>query len=107
MSRANLPRQQAQAVATMIPFAAHISADPSRYGLTVLDAADLQAAVDALVVAYAAGNPQASRTRADVAGKDAAFDVAERAYRRCYSLVKWNDAIPTPDKVALGVRPVN
>ena len=47
MSRANLPRQQAQAVATMIPFAAHISADPSRYGLTVLDAADLQAAMNA------------------------------------------------------------
>jgi hypothetical protein len=107
MSRANLPRQQAQALATMKPFAASISADPSRYGLSIQDAADLQAAVDALVVAYAAGNPFASRTREDIAAKDEAFAVAERAYRRCYSLIKWNDAVSYSDKVALGVRPVN
>jgi hypothetical protein len=107
MANSYLPRQDAQALAWMQHFAGGIAADPARYLLGPADAAAIRDVVDAFGEAMARSSDPATRTRPSVLAKDQARVAAEQLCALYYSLIKPSAAVSDPDKIAIGVRPLN
>lgn len=103
----SIPPRDAEALAWMEIFAAGIAADPGRFQLTAGDAG----AISAAVAAFAAGLSEAQnpelRTPVVVATKEELRASAEAMCRQFAILIKYNAGIANPDKIAIGVRPVN
>ena len=102
-----IPAQDAQALAFMQTFAAGLSASPATYFVSVADATAVQNAVDAFAAAHADAVDPAQRTPVVVALKDEMRNAAAQLVRQFAVLIKYNAGISNPDKIAIGVRPVN
>ena len=102
-----IPADDPNALAWMQVFAGGITANPALYMLTALDAAAITAAVDAFAAALAEVQDPATNTVVTVAAKDDARTSAEQICRQYASLIKPNAGISDPDKLAIGVPPVN
>jgi hypothetical protein len=102
-----IPSQDPQALIWMQTFSAGISANPSLYLLTAPDAATIAAAVHEFDLALAESSDPATRTAVTVAQKDDSRTAAEAVCRQFAILIKYNAGISDPDKIAIGVRPVN
>ena len=107
MANDYIPPQDAQALAFMQTFAAGIVASPSTYMISAPEAAAIQAAVDQFAAAYADAVDPAQRTPVVVSLKDETRNAAEQLVRQYATLIKYNAGIANPDKIAIGVRPVN
>jgi hypothetical protein len=107
MSQSYIPSQESAALTWMQVFAAAILANPGLYGLTAADAAAIVNAVNAFVAAYALAADPATRTPVIVAAKDDCRNSAEQICRQYAMGIKVNAGISDPDKIAIGVRPVN
>jgi hypothetical protein len=88
-------------------FAGGIFADPSRYFLTMGQAASIQGVVDDFVAKLAIASNESTRTRPTIIAKDDARAIAESLCRQYAILIKDNAGISDDDKVAIGVRPIN
>jgi hypothetical protein len=102
-----IPVQDAQALGWLQTFAAGISASPATYMASVAEAAGIQSAVDAFAAAYADAIDPAQRTPVVIALKDDMRNAAVQLCRQYAILIKYNAGISDPDKIAIGVRPVN
>lgn len=102
-----IPARDAEALAFMQTFAAGLSASPSTYFLSAAEAAGIQSAVDQFAAAYADAIDPAQRTPVIVATKDECRNAAEQLVRQYATLIKYNAGISNPEKIAIGVRPVN
>jgi hypothetical protein len=102
-----IPAQDAQALGWMQTFAAGISSSPATYMMSAAEAAGVQSAVDAFAAAYADAIDPAQRTPVVVAIKDEMRNAAAQLCRQYAGLIKLNAGISDPDKIAIGVRPVN
>jgi len=102
-----IPREDTLALAWMQTFAGGIAAGPALYMLSPADAAAISAAVDAFDVALQVVLDPAERTKVTVAAKDDARRSAEQICRQYAGLIKLNAGVSDPDKIAIGVRPVN
>lgn len=102
-----IPSQDARALIWMRAFAAGIAASPALYMLAASDAATVSAAVDAFGAALASAADPATRTTVTVAIKDEARTSATQVCRQFARLIKFNAGVSDPDKIAIGVRPVN
>jgi hypothetical protein len=107
MANSYIPRADDLALVWMKTFAGGIGADPARYMLSAADVANLQAVVDAFDAAFAVAKDPGTRTVVSVMAKDQARNVAEQLVQTFYSLLKPNAGIADPDKIAIGVRPLN
>lgn len=99
--------RDAEALAWMQTFAGGLTASPGTYFVSAPQAASVQAAVDAFAAGYADAVDPATRTPVTVAIKDEARNAAEQLCRQFATLIKYNAGISNPDKIAIGVRPVN
>jgi hypothetical protein len=102
-----IPSQDPQALLWMQTFANGIQANPALYMLTAPDAVAISAAVAGFAAALAITSVPATRTPVTVAAKDDARTAAEQICRQFAALIKFNAGISDPDKIAIGVRPVN
>lgn len=107
MANSYIPRAQGAALAWLQTFAGGIAADPALYGVTPAEAATLEAVIADFAAAYAAAEDPARRTPVTVAIKDEARRVAEATAAHYYMRIKTSEGITDPDKIALGVRPLN
>ncbi|MFG0328777.1 MAG: hypothetical protein ACF8PN_02655 [Phycisphaerales bacterium] len=107
MSSSYIPTQDAQALAWMQAFSAGISANPALYMLSAADATAIANAVADFDTAYTTASAPGSRTPVTIAEKDDARTSAEQICRQFATLIKYNAGISDPDKIAIGVRPVN
>ncbi|MCI0365028.1 MAG: hypothetical protein L0219_14215 [Phycisphaerales bacterium] len=107
MATSYIPAQDAQALIWMQTFSQGITANPGLYMLTAADAAAISAAVAAFDVALDVASDPTTRTPVSVATKDDARTAAEQICRQFVNLIKYNAGISDPDKIAIGVRPVN
>lgn len=107
MADGYIPAEDANALVWMQVFAAGITASPALYALTVADALAISRAVDKFDAAYIVAIDPATRTAVTVAAKDDARTSAEQVCRQFATLIKYNAGISDPDKIAIGVRPVN
>lgn len=88
-------------------FAAGLSSNPGAYMISVAEAAAIQLAVDAFASSYADAIDPAQRTPVVVSIKDESRNAAVQLCRQYATLIKYNAGISNPDKIAIGVRPVN
>lgn len=102
-----IPAPDALALAWMQTFASGIESDPAIYQCTAGDAAGITSAVDLFAAAYADAIDPDQRTSVNVAAKDEARNNAAQLCRQFATLIKFNAGISNPDKIAIGVRPVN
>lgn len=102
-----IPSQDPQALLWMQTFAAGINANSALYQLTAPDALAINAAVAGFDTALAIANAPATRTHVTVAIKDDARVSAAQLCRQFAALIRVNAGISDPDKIAIGVRPVN
>jgi hypothetical protein len=102
-----IPKQDAQALLWMQAFAAGIDGNPATYFVSAADATAITNAVDAFAAALADATDPNQRTPVIVATKDEARNAAEQLCRQFATLIKFNAGISNPDKIAIGVRPVN
>jgi hypothetical protein len=107
MSNGYIPREDANALAWMQVFSDGLAASPATYQVTAADATAVSNAVTAFATAYADAVDPATRTPVTVAAKDDARTSAEQICRQYATLIKYNAGISDPDKIAIGVRPVN
>lgn len=107
MAEGFIPAQDSAALAWMQVFAGGITANPSLYLLTAVDATAITAAVDLFATALAVVQDPAQNTVVTVAAKDDARTSAEQICRLYAALIKPNAGISDPDKLAIGVPPVN
>lgn len=102
-----MPDKDPQALLFMQNFATIIAANPAIYQLTAPDAAAITAAVAAFDTALTTATNPSTRTHVTVAIKDDARTAAEQLVRQFAALIKFNAGISDPDKIAIGVPPVN
>src|SRR5215218_6187825 len=102
-----IPSQDPQALIWMQAFASGLSANPALYMVTAPDAATVSSAVGAFAAALPIATNPATRTEVTVAQKDDTRTSAEQVCRQFAILIKYNAGISDPDKIAIGVRPVN
>ena len=107
MSENGIPRQDALAVNYINTFANTIAADPAAYMLQVADAAALQLAASNLQSVYTAATTPATRNELTIAHKDEMRTAAEALVRLYAIQIKYNQAISTADKEAIGVSQPN
>lgn len=107
MAESYIPSEDGLALTWMQSFAGGIVAKPSTYQLTAADAANIQSVVDDYAAAYAVAANLSTRTAVTVAAKDDARNVAEQLCRQFSIQIKFNAGVSDPDKIAIGVRPVN
>ena len=91
----------------MQTFSAALSANPALYMLTGPDAATVASAVGAFDSALTLSSDPNTRTPVNIALKDDTRTAAEQICRQFAILIKFNAGISDPDKIAIGVRPVN
>jgi hypothetical protein len=104
---AEIPSQDPQALIWMETFSDGLNADPGKYMVSVADAAATAVAVQSFGDALAISSNPATRTSVTVAAKDDARTSAEQICRQFAILIKYNNGISDPDKIAIGVKPVN
>lgn len=85
-------------------FAGLISADPSAYGLSAGDGAEVAGAYATWNTAYTVASAPGTRTGPSIVAKDVARAAAVVIVRRLAGLVRANAAVPESLKLALGVR---
>lgn len=102
-----IPASDALALAWMQTFASGIQSSPATYQLTAGDAAGITSAVDLFAAAYADAIDPAERSPVNIAVKDEMRNNAAQLCRQFATLIKFNAGISNPDKIAIGVRPVN
>jgi hypothetical protein len=102
-----IPSQDPQALIWMQTFAAGIQANSALYMLTGPDSAAITAAVNAFDTALATATNPATRTAVTIAVKDDARTAATQICRQFAALIRVNAGISDPDKIAIGVRPIN
>ena len=107
MSESYIPVEESQALTWMQVFAAGITANPALYAQSAADAAAITAAVNSFATAYAVANNPATRTEVTVANKNDALEAAEAICRQYAQVIKYNAGVTDPDKIAIGIRPVN
>lgn len=107
MAQSYIPARDADALAWLQTFASGITASPSTYFLSAAEALVIQNAVDEFAAAYADAIDPAQRTPVNIATKDEARNAAEQLCRQFATLIKVNAGISNPEKIAIGVRPVN
>jgi hypothetical protein len=102
-----IPHRDAEALAWLQAFASGLSASPSTYQISSAEAAAIQNAVDAFAAAFADATEPSTRTPVTVAVKDEARNAAEQLCRQFAIMIKNNAGISNPEKIAIGVRPIN
>jgi hypothetical protein len=107
MTAPYIPAEDGNALTWMQVFSAGIAADPGKYGVSAADATAISNAVNDFDATYAIAMDPATRTKVSVAAKDDARTSAEQICRQFATLIKHNAGISDPDKIAIGVRPVN
>ena len=107
MTSSYIPATEANALDWMETFADGIAADPAKYGVSVADATAISSAVQDFADARAISIDPVTHSPVNVAAKDDARTSAEQICRQFASLIKYNAGISDPDKIAIGVRPVN
>lgn len=107
MANPYIPSPEANALIWMQAYSSGITANPALYLLTAPDAVAIAAAVNAFAAALTIANNPSTRTPVSIATKDDARTAAEQICRQYATLIKYNAGISDPDKIAIGVRPVN
>jgi len=107
MTQPYIPAEDAAALSWMQVFSSGIAANPGLYQMSASEAAAITAAVGAFGTAYQLVVDPATKTKVTVAAKDDARESAEAICRQYAVLIKQNAGISDPDKIAIGVRPVN
>ena len=107
MAEPYIPAEDSLALTWMQVFSAGIAANPALYGVSVADATAISNAVSDFDATYQVAMDPATRTKVTVAEKDDARTSAEQICRQFATLIKYNAGISDPDKIAIGVRPVN
>jgi hypothetical protein len=102
-----IPNRDSQALIWMQTFASGISAAPAIYMLSSADAAAINSAVAGFDTTLQIASNPATRTPVSVNAKDDARTAATQICRQFAILIKYNAGISDPDKIAIGVRPVN
>jgi hypothetical protein len=102
-----IPAKDAQALQWMQTFSGVLAADPAKYMISAPEAAAIVSAVDLFAAALADAVDPEQRTPVNIAIKDEARNNAEQLCRQVATLIKFNAGISNPDKMAIGVRPVN
>jgi hypothetical protein len=98
-----IPKADAAALAWMKNFRDLIGRNYATYGLDAGDAQAVRDAVDPFEAAYATAQAPATRTRPNVAAKDAARRAAEATCRRYAQMLRTNVALTAQQKTALGL----
>src|SRR5687768_15126038 len=107
MGDSYIPATDAGALGWLQTFAAGITANPATYQVGAPDVTAINSAVNAYAAAYAVAIDPAQRTPVNVETKDEARATAEALCRQYAIQIKYNAGINNPDKLAIGVRPVN
>ena len=107
MAEPYIPAEDTLALVWMQAFRDGISANPALYGVSAADALAIAGAVNGFDTALAVALNPTTRTKVTVAAKDDARTSAEQICRQFATLIKYNAGISDPDKIAIGVRPVN
>jgi hypothetical protein len=107
MANDYIPRSQTRAQDWFRTFARGIAANPGVYNLSPADSATITKAVAEFEATLASAADPDSRTKVNVAAKDQARFSAEHICRLFATQIKLNAGISDPDKIAIGVRPVN
>lgn len=107
MTQPYIPAEDSAALDWMQVFSDGITANPGLYQLSAADATAISGAVSAFDTAYQDVIDPATKTSVTVATKDDARVSAEQICRQYAILIKSNAGISDPDKIAIGVRPVN
>lgn len=107
MAKDYIPVRDAEAAEWFRVFAEGIAADPAKYGLTAADAAEVAPKVQAFRDALAVSSDPRTRTVCTVAEKNEARAAATLVCRGYAQRIKVSDSIPDPDKIEIGVRPLN
>jgi hypothetical protein len=101
------PRKQSNLLAKLTAFAHGISRDPALYKRTAEEAREIQSAVDAFAQTLRVASEPGTKTRVTVNHKDEKRRIAEEVHSKYYNLIKVDPEISDPDKIAIGVSPVN
>lgn len=104
MSTPFIPNRDADFNPWLENFATLISANPSAYGLSAGDAAEVAGAYAKWQAAYAVATAPTTRTGPSIAEKDACRAATVVIVRRLAGLVRANAAVPESLKLGLGVR---
>lgn len=102
-----IPRPDTLALAWMQNFSQKLSDFPGTYMVSPAEAAAISNAVAGFAAAMGDIADPDQKTKVAVAVKDEARNAAEQLCRKYAALIKPNDAISNPDKIAAGVRPIN
>jgi hypothetical protein len=102
-----IPVPDALAAEWFKTFAYTIAANPGRYALSPPEAATIVDLAEAFDQALAVATDLATRTRVTVRVKNEARFIATQLCRPVAQRIKLNDGISDPDKIAIGVNPVN
>ena len=102
-----IPAEDGKALTWMQKFSGVLSARAEVYGVSDADAENLAMLVDRYAESYPLAIDELTRGPVTVAKKDEARAFAEQACRTFAILIKANAGISDPDKIAIGVRPVN
>jgi hypothetical protein len=107
MANDYIGRTDAQALQWMQTFSSGLQSDPAKYFVAPIQAAAIVAAVDLFAAGLADAVDPDQRTSVVIAAKDEARNNAEQLCRQFALQIKMNGGISNPDKMAIGVRPVN
>ena len=102
-----IPAEDGKALTWMQKFSGVLSASPATYNVSDADAENLAMLVGRFAEAYPLSVNELTHGRVTVARRDEARGFAEQACRTFAILIKANAGISDPDKIAIGVRPVN
>lgn len=107
MSESYIPPTDSGALSWMKAFRNGIQNDPAKYGLSEADATSIANAVNEFEQWMDYLDEPENKNKVSVAQKDDARTAAEQICRQFAVLIKHNSGISDPDKIAIGVRPVN
>lgn len=107
MSDSYIPPTDAGALAWMRAFRNGIMEDPAKYGLSEADSLAIDQAVNDFEYWMEFNEEPGQKTKVSVLEKDDARTAAEQICRGFAVSIKYNSGISDPDKIDIGVRPVN
>lgn len=107
MANGYMPRKDADAVIWIRCFSAGLSDRPATYHVSPSESDVVADAYQRFADAYANVATPQTRIRSAVEEKDATRAQAERTCRPFYARIKSDPSIPDPDKILIGVRPIN
>lgn len=98
-----IPAKDADFATWLANFSSKITATPVAYGLIAGDATIIAAVATSFATAYALAIDPATRTQANIAGKDAARVAAIATVRPYAVSISLNSGVTNPDKLEVGV----